>query len=216
MPRPIPRVFGLVAAAMMVVPGCGGTTPGALHPVSINATPDKVLNPDAPKDAKPAAAQADAAAPAPSPDVRLVAIAFDDLKGRIVADKASRLTMVDVWSSTCAPCKENFPHVVAMHAKYGGKGLAVVSLSMDPPDDPKAVAAAEAFLREQKATFTNLRMSEAPEVVHDKLDFSVLPAVFLFTPDGEVLKKFTWDDPNHQFTYEEVEKAVEARLGDKG
>ena len=31
-------------------------------------------------------------------------------------------------------------------------------------------------------------------------------------PDGKELKRFTMDDPNHQFTYEQVEKEVAALL----
>lgn len=159
-----------------------------------------------------------AAAPTPIEEIRLDAIPFAGLKARLAADAARRgakLTVVDVWSSTCLPCKENFPHLVGLHAKLGGKGLAVVSLSLDPPDEPAAVASAEAFLREQKAGFTNLRLSDDPTIVYETFDFAAIPAVLLFRPDGSLLRKFTMDDPNHQFTYDEVEKAIEARLAGK-
>lgn len=225
------EILGLLAASALPL-GCGGSSPAGLHPVTINPTPGNVLNPAAPgakaeakapdgpkaPAIKPTALPAaeSAAAPAESaPEVRLVAIKFDELKGRIAANQGARLTMVDVWSTTCGPCMENFPHVVEMNAKYAGKGLAVVSLSMDPPDEPRAVQQAEKFLREKKATFTNFRLSEPPEAAYDGLEFFALPAVFLFAPDGTLLEKFTWDDPNNQFTYDEVEKAVEARLNAK-
>ncbi len=226
--RATARTLGIFALSALGV-GCGGNTPVGPHPVSINKTPEVILSPEAPaeKSAKPEAAKP-REAPGSRPrteksgatrsaivepaEVRLVAIKYEDLKGRIVADKAARLTMVDVWSTTCPPCKENFPHVVRMNAKYKDKGLAVISLSMDPPDDPKAVEQAEAFLREKQATFTNLRFSEAPEVGYEGLNFFALPAVFLFTPDGNLVKRFTYDDPNNQFTYDEVEKDVDARL----
>lgn len=227
--HPTAVMLGMLAVSSIGL-GCGGNTPAGLHPVTINATPDNVLSPEAPDEKKPARPDADKPpkAPAPNPPaakaaaektgtdkpavVRLVAIPYDELKARIVADKAARLTMIDVWSTNCPPCKENFPHVVRMNEKYKGKGLAVISLSMDPPDDPKAVSQAEEFLRDQKATFTNLRFSDAPEVGYEGLEFAALPAVFLFTPDGKIVKRFTYDDPNNQFTYDEVEKDVEARL----
>ena len=52
--------------------------------------------------------------------------------------------MVDAWATWCGPCKENFPHVVEMHQKYAGKGLAVVSLSLDDRDKPEKVDEATA------------------------------------------------------------------------
>ena len=44
---------------------------------------------------------------------------------------------------------------------------------------------------------------------------SAIPAVFLFGPDGKEVKRFTMDDPNNQFTYEQVEKDVAALLDGK-
>ena len=180
---------------------------------------------DAPKPApEPAREKPDAraagAAPAPAEaEVRLEAIPFAGLKAKLAADagkRGAKVTVVDVWSSTCLPCKENFPHLVGLHGKFGDKGLAVVSLSLDPPDDPAAVKAAESFLREKRANFTNLRLAEDPTVVYETFDFSAIPAVLLFRPDGSLLRKFTMDDPNHQFTYDEVEKAIEDHLAGKG
>ena len=99
-----------------------------------------------------------------------------------------------------------------MHRKYSGKGLAVISLTLDDPTDAKAVAEAEKFLREKKAVFTNVLLDENYGDGFDKLDINTIPAVFLFGPDGKEMKRFTMDDPNHQFTYEQVEKEVIALL----
>ena len=49
----------------------------------------------------------------------------------------------------------------------------------------------------------------------EKLNISVIPAVFVFGPDGKEVKRFTMDDPNNQFTYDQVEKAVVALLDGK-
>ena len=48
----------------------------------------------------------------------------------------------------------------------------------------------------------------------EKLNIGAIPAVFVFGPDGKEVKRFTMDDPNNQFTYDEVEKAVVALLGE--
>lgn len=149
--------------------------------------------------------------------VKLERLSYDAFKSRLTVPKASnaRFTLVDAWSTTCGPCMENFPHLVEMHQKYGAKGLRVVSLSLDDNSDDKAIATAEKFLRDKKATFLNVLLDEEFGVGFDKLDINAIPAVFLFGPDGKEIKRFTLDDPNHQFTYADVEKEVQTRLGAK-
>src|SRR5208337_4943313 len=119
--------------------------------------------------------------------IKLESLKWSQFKERLASSRQAKFTLVDVWATTCGPCKENFPHLVEMYRKYAGKGLAVISLTLDDPTDAKAVAEAEKFLREKKA-------------------------VFLFGPDGKEMKRFTMDDTRHQFTYEQVEKEVAALL----
>ncbi len=144
--------------------------------------------------------------------IKLKPLKWTQFKERLAADKDVKFTLVDVWATTCGPCKENFPHLVEMHQKYASKGLGVLSLTLDDPTDTKAVAAAEEFLREKKAVFTNVLLDEEYGAGYDKLNINTIPAVFLFAPDGSEIKRFTMDDPDNQFTYEEVEKEIAARL----
>jgi hypothetical protein len=99
-----------------------------------------------------------------------------------------------------------------MHRKFGDKGLQVVSLSLDDVSDARALAAARKFLAEKQATILNVVLDEASGVGFEKFDINAIPAVFLFGPDGKLVKKYTWDDPNHQFTYAQVENDVAALL----
>ncbi len=144
--------------------------------------------------------------------VQLEALKWTQFKERLAASKGAKFTLVDVWATTCGPCKENFPHLVEMHRKYAAKGLAVISLTLDDPTDAKAIAEAKKFLQEKKAVFTNVLLDENYGDGFDKLDINTIPAVFLFAPDGKEMKRFTMDDTRHQFTYAEVEKEVAARL----
>jgi len=159
-----------------------------------------------------------AAAPAKEADaegaVKLEKVKFDEFARRM-ANKNAKYTLVDVWASWCAPCKENFPHVVEMHKKYSGKGLAVASLSFDDPAEAKQVHAAQEFLAEKKAVMTNYLLDEEQGVGNEKLNVNSIPAVFIYGPDGKEVKRFTWDDPDNQFTYDEVEETVVALLEGK-
>jgi thiol-disulfide isomerase/thioredoxin len=160
---------------------------------------------------------ASAARPDDSTDVKLVVMNWDGFKTRLAQAKAFKFkyTIVDAWSTTCGPCKENFPHLVEMYQKYGSKGLQVISLSLDDTTDAKAVEAAKKFLVEKKATFLNILLDEELGVGFEKLNINAIPAVFLYGPDGKEVQRFTMDDVNNQFTYQQVEEKVASLLGVK-
>jgi thiol-disulfide isomerase/thioredoxin len=143
--------------------------------------------------------------------VKLEALKWPKFKERLAAAPA-KYTLVDAWATTCGPCKENFPHLVEMHRKFANKGLKVISLTLDDPTDKQAVAAAEKFLQEKQAVFMNILLDENFGDGFDRLNISAIPAVFLFGPDGKEIKRFTMDDPDHQFTYEQVEKELTGLL----
>lgn len=155
------------------------------------------------------------AADTPSDAVKLVPVKYKDFLARIAANKKAKITVVDAWATWCGPCKENFPHLVDMHRKYADKGLVAVSLSLDEFDNPKKIAEATAFLVEKKAKFANYLLDEPTDEAFEKLDITAIPAVFLFGPDGKEIKRFTLEDVNNLFTYEQVEEAVKAYLDGK-
>jgi hypothetical protein len=86
-----------------------------------------------------------------------------------------------------------------MHKRYAKDGLAAVSVSLDDPHDKKARENVLDFLRQRKATFTNLILDEKPEVWQEKLKISGPPCVFVFDREGKP-KKFESPD------YAEIEK----------
>lgn len=144
--------------------------------------------------------------------ILLEAIKVAELSKTIAANKKARLTLVDVWSTTCGPCMLNMPHVVAAEKKYGSRGLAVLTLSTDDPEDPQAVARAKDFLLKQKAFRVKNYLDATFLDAFEHFDFTTMPAVLLYDRDGKLLKKYTWDDPDHQFTYDEVDRSVAAYL----
>ncbi len=177
--------------------------PGAIKPIDLAALP----------------ADTDASAPAvrvAEPSITLIPVKFDEFRARITANPTkAKFTLVDAWATYCPPCKENFPHLVEMHHKYGDRGLRVISVSLDDPSVPEDIQEAEKFLHEKKAVITNFLIDEEAGVAFDKFDINAIPAVFLYGPDGKEIKRFTLDDPDNQFTYEQVEKVVRDLLDGK-
>lgn len=209
------------AVGVALLPGC---EPTAIQtsPTSVPRTPESVLEPKAPDEAK---AAPDAGTPAeatpkdepekkpdtpatPGSEVNLVPMKWDEYLAKAVVRPEAKLVVVDAWATWCTPCMENFPHLVAMHRKYADQGLACVSLSLDFYDDPKAIAQATKFLTDQKATFLNVLLAEEQGDAFDHLDTGGVPAVFVYDPSGKEIRRFVGDDPNRPFTYEEVEEVV--------
>ena len=148
----------------------------------------------------------------PTPDgVKLVSLKYNAFQAKLASAHKDKYkyTLVDAWASNCGPCKENFPHLIELNAKYGPKGLQVISLSLDDTSNTKDVEAARDFLTKKKATFLNVLLDEDFGVGYEKLNINAIPAVFLFGPDGKEVKRFTMDDANNQFTYEQVGKEID-------
>ena len=89
-----------------------------------------------------------------------------------------------------------------MHEKYGKKGVACVSVSVDSVDDKDDVLA---FLKKQKATLTNYLLDEKQKVWQEHFGIDGPPAVLVYDRDGKLAKKFV---PDEDFTYADVEKLV--------
>ena len=123
------------------------------------------------------------------------------MKGKVV--------LVDVWGTFCAPCREKFPKVVALHDQYARSGLAVVSVSVDPLDDRGARDAAQAFLTKQKATFRNVILNNKAEVWQEKWKVVGPPLLFLFDRQGKLVAR--WED---KVDLVDVEKRVKAVLAE--
>lgn len=58
-----------------------------------------------------------------------------ELPGTNAAIKLSqyrgKVLYLDFWASWCGPCKQSFPWMSAMQAKYGTKGLQVLAINVD-------------------------------------------------------------------------------------
>ena len=122
-----------------------------------------------------------------------------------------RVVLVDFWATWCRPCKELFPHTVQLHRDLADRGLAVVSVSLDPPEKEPEVLG---FLAAQGATFDNFIASrggsgEAVELL--EIDGG-LPHLKLLDRTGKLCK--TFPRPSSLVDPAEVERAVEELLGE--
>jgi len=147
------------------------------------------------------------------PAAGLQPITFETWQERL-AEARGAITVVDFWATWCAPCLERFPHMVSLHKRYGESGVRFISMSLDDRDDEGAVEQARSFLVRQNAAFENYLMDENVTDAFQKLDLMSIPAVMIYGRDGRLRYKLTGDDPNRQFTNEDVDRAIEELLGE--
>ena len=96
-----------------------------------------------------------------------------------LADMKGQVVYVDFWASWCAPCKQSFPWMNEMQAKYGPRGFQVVGINVDQKRED-----ADKFLASTPAKFTvgYDTTGKVAEVYQPK----GMPTSFLIGADGKV------------------------------
>ena len=123
-------------------------------------------------------------------------VRFADFKGRVV--------YVDFWASWCAPCKQSFPWMNDMQAKYGPRGFSVVGVNVDQKRED-----ADKFLVSTPANF--LVAYDTTGKVAEAYQPKGMPTSFLIGADGKVRAvHIGFKDSNREVLEREIEAALAA------
>lgn len=91
-----------------------------------------------------------------------------------------KLVYLDFWASWCGPCRQSFPWMNQMQAKYGARGLQVVGVNLDANS-----ADARQFLAATPARFV---IGFDPQGATPRnYGIKGMPSSVLIGPDGKVL-----------------------------
>jgi thiol-disulfide isomerase/thioredoxin len=107
---------------------------------------------------------------------------FDGTKVDFAA-VAGKPLVVNVWSETCVPCKDEMPAFEKVHQSLGDK---VAFVGLDNADD---LDRAEAFVTRTSVTYDIWRDPGGDFVAAMKV--AALPTTFFVSPDGTVLDSAT-------------------------
>ena len=136
----------------------------------------------------------------------------------VVAQHRGNVVLVDFWATWCSPCVKLFPHAVELHRKGAGRGLVVVSVSLDDLKDEPQV---RKFLETQRAAFDNYIASDGGSAeVWDALGLkSNLPQLKLFDRSGKLRHHFPesatkFPASDTKVTPADLDRAVEALLAE--
>jgi len=129
-----------------------------------------------------------------SGEVVLDLASYDQLQATI-ARFAGKVVVVDIWSTSCLPCMQEFHHLVELSKKYPER-VACVSMNVDYIGLKRKPAESylpriKAFLVSQKATLTNLAASETDEAIREKCGIGSIPATMIYDSTGNLVQTLT-------------------------
>jgi thiol-disulfide isomerase/thioredoxin len=186
---------------VLVLPACGDAQP------PVRSTPAK----------PPVASATQAADPIPLDIKRW------DETAQLVAVHKGKVVVMDLWSTWCIPCVQEFPNLVALHRAHPDD-VVCISVNLDysgaadeTPESHRQKV--HEFLTQQGAAFPNVISGDPADDVYQRLDLGAVPAVLVYGRDGQLAKRFDNDEAlygDEGFTYREhIVPLVERLLGDK-
>jgi thiol-disulfide isomerase/thioredoxin len=129
-----------------------------------------------------------------------------------LAKHRGQVVLVDFWATWCGPCLELFPHTVELHRRFGDRGLAVITVSLDEPRNRPAV---RKFLSDHAATTENyLAVYGVGPAAFTALGINdgALPHVRVYDRQGKLRRTFV--SGGRSVDPKQVERAVEETLED--
>ena len=107
-------------------------------------------------------------------------VSLDSLHGKVV--------LVDFWASWCAPCRQSFPWMADLYARYSSKGLAIVAINLD-----KKKELADVFLQDFDVPF--IIAFDPSGKTAETFSVQAMPSTYLVSPNGAVLYSHPGFDP---------------------
>lgn len=124
---------------------------------------------------------------------RPLAFSFPDLDGRIVSNTDARfrgkVVLVNITGSWCPNCHDEAPFLAEVYNKYHDRGLEIVALSFEEPDQLQNPTRLRAFIQEYGIKYTVLlggETSSARDELTNALDWDSWPTTFFVGRDGLV------------------------------
>jgi thiol-disulfide isomerase/thioredoxin len=159
----------------------------------------------------------------PLPPVASVPVAVTEVDyaalDAAVKERKGNVVLIDFWATWCPPCRERFPHFVELHKKYAEKGLACVSVSVDPAQgglqryrDRNGQEQVLAFLKEKDAAFPNFVLTtyhDEDEKIAKRFGFEgAVPFMVMFDRTGRKV----WDSETKGLSDEKLDRLIESEL----
>lgn len=100
-------------------------------------------------------------------------------------DRSGRIVLVDFMTTTCGPCKQSIPTLVALQSRYGAYGLQVIAVACDEKPRAERAALAAKYTRDFNLNYAlYVEPGSEPGSVRDPLNVEKYPTAILFDAAG--------------------------------
>lgn len=104
-----------------------------------------------------------------------------------LSDALGKYTIIDFWASWCKPCRAENPNVVNVYNKYHDKGLNIISVSLDRPDNRERWIKA---IENDNMNWQHVSyLMEWQDPIARKYGITSIPATFLLDENGVIIDK---------------------------
>ncbi len=94
-----------------------------------------------------------------------------------------KVVVIDLWATWCGPCRQSIPELVSLQTEYQDKGLEIIGLSIETPDQLAAV------LKMRSSFKINYQLGFTTSALFRAMDNrAVVPQTFIFGRDGVLIK----------------------------
>lgn len=117
-----------------------------------------------------------------------------------IIDTNFKLTMLVFWASWCGPCRMEIPTLKEIQKEYKGRGLNLVSISIDDDKDNWTKA-----LSQEKMPWAQYIIDKDKiDLVKQQFNFSAIPLVVFTDNTGKEIMKFIGYNKEQKTNYEAV------------
>lgn len=97
----------------------------------------------------------------------------------------NKYTLLVIWESTCAHCRETIPKVKDLYLKYRDKGLNVYAVSLDENENEW-----RSYVEQNQLNWQNVYAGNTPNMVLDDYYLNSLPVLVLIDAKGIIQQRF--------------------------
>jgi thiol-disulfide isomerase/thioredoxin len=118
---------------------------------------------------------------------------FPDLNGRVVSNTdpqfKNKVVLVNITGSWCPNCHDEAPYLAELYRKYHARGLEIVALDFEEPEQLNSLARLHAFVKKYGIEYTYLiagKQQDLHEKVPQAVNLNAWPTTFFIGKDGLV------------------------------